>query len=293
MPFAILQIPKTKNFFAGLQASPGCSLIYSDAASLEPHCSAYYTRDKRLLQLYGPGAKANDIYIFYGSATPQYGAKFAALGYDANNPTKEAMKAIKQQLPDDRNVCKKVTLGCNYGMGPGKLQTEMLLAGFNVSLEDAELLHTTYWDFFGGIKEFQQKLKRQWQANGGYILGPRGEPITIPKPYKYYDSTKGKTITIDYTKDIVNRFIQRAGHDVHMRFIYNINQLRLTRSVPMVPFHVDWHDSSCFEVPDEHVQDALDVYVEAETILNHELGWDVKIRYVPKVGKSLSDFIED
>lgn len=293
MSFALLQIPKTKAFFAGLQAKPGYSLIYSDAASLEPHCCAYYSRDKRLLQLYGPGAKPNCIYIFYGSATPQYGKKFAALGYNADNPTKEAVKAVKQQLPDDRQVCKKVVLGCNYGMGPAKLQTEMLLAGFKVSLEDAELLHATYWDFFGGIKEFQQKLKRQWQANGGYILGIRGEPITIPRPYKYYDSAKGKTITIDYTKDIVNRFIQRAGHDVHMRFIYNINMLRLDRQVPMTPFHVDWHDSSCFEVPDEQVEGALDIYRESESILNDELGWDVKIKYQPKVGKSLSDFIED
>lgn len=293
MSFPILQTPKTKAFFGGMKADPDHSLIHSDAGALEPHVCAYYSRDKSLLKLYKKGAPPNDIYIFFGASTPQYGDIFTSLGYDQDAPNKDAIKAIKKAYPDERAVCKKIILGCNYGMGPVKLQTELFLAGFNVSLDDAKIMHAAYWECFGGIKEFGRSLKHEWQRNGGYILGARGEPICIPRPYTYFDVELQKNKTIDYTKDIVNRFVQRSGHDVHMRFIYLINKLRLERGVPMTPFHCDWHDSCTMQVPDEYLDSAIQIYKDAAVELNKELGWDVELRYEPKTGKTLADFLEE
>jgi hypothetical protein len=293
MSLPLLQMPKTKTFFGGLKADDGHTLLYADGSAIEPHVCAYYSRDKSMLKLYKNGAPANDIYIFFGSATPQYGARFRELGYNPDAPTKDAIKAVKAACPTERGVCKKIILGCNYGMGPDKLQAELSLAGFSVTLEDAKIMHAAYWEFFGGIKAFGRSLKDEWKRNGGYILGPRGEPICIPKPYKYWDEDKQKNVTIDYTKDIVNRFVQRGGHDVHMRFIYLLNTLRLEREIPMTPFHCDWHDSSTWQVPLDRVDDGIAVYKDAASMLNQQLDWDVTIKYEPKIGSNMADFLED
>lgn len=293
MSFPILQTPKTKAFFGGLRADDGNVLIYADGSAIEPHVCTYYSRDKNMLKLYKNGAPANDIYIFFGSATPQYGNKFRALGYDPDAPTKDAIKAIKKQYQTERSVCKVLVLSANYGAGPEKIKQTLDLAGIPTTLEDAKIMHAAYWEFFGGIKAFGRSLKDEWKRNSGYILGPRGEPICIPKPYKYFDEDKQKSITIDYTKDIVNRFVQRGGHDVHMRFIYLLNTLRLERKIPMTPFHCDWHDSCTMQIQEDRLEEGLLAYRDAVKILNEQLDWDVTINYEPKVGKTMAEFIDD
>lgn len=186
-----------------------------------------------------------------------------------------------------------VVHNCQYGMGAGKLHKELNIAGFDISFIEAKSLWDSYWESFRGIKVFERELKRQWTENGGWIRGIRGEPITIPKPYRYRDKETGKYETIDYTKDIVNRFVQRGGHNIHMRFIYHINSLRLSHCPAMVPFHVDLHDSTTWQVPEDKVDTAKEIYTEACDRLNSELGWDVKIKYKPKIGTTMESFLED
>lgn len=293
MGLPLLQLPKTKDFFGGMIAEPGKSLIGMDWTALEPHVTAYLSRDKRMLQLYGPNAQPNDIYIFFGSATPQYGPKFRELGYDPDAPTKEAIKIIKSQCQDERQVCKKLVLLFNYNGGPRKAQSELQIAGFNVSLEDAKIMHETYWNFFSGIKSLEQRLKTELRKNGGWLLGIRGEPITIPKPHKYWDDEAGKYLTIDFSKDIVNRVVQRTGSDINKRFVWHLNRLRLERGVPMTPYIPDLHDASYWQVDDDAIEAARLVFQDAVTTVNQELGWDVKIKGSIKVGKKMSDFIDD
>lgn len=182
---------------------------------------------------------------------------------------------------------------CTYGMGAAKLKSELDLAGFDVSIEAAEEMHKAYWDFFGGLTKLAAVLKREWTNNGGWLFGIRGEPVTIPKPYTYYDNTLGRKVKVDYTKDILNRMVQRAGSLITKRYIYHINRLRLERNVPMTPFIVDYHDATYWQCPDEQVQQAIDIFNEALIILNDELKWDVKISGKVKVGKTMADFIKD
>lgn len=112
MSLPLLQLPKTKQFFRGLRADDEHALLYTDAEALEPHVCAFYSRDPGLLSLYQIGRPSNDIYIFTGAGSDQYGSAFKAEGYDRLNPTKESIKAIKTKYSEQRQVCKKIVLGC-------------------------------------------------------------------------------------------------------------------------------------------------------------------------------------
>jgi hypothetical protein len=261
--------------------------------ALEPHVCAFFSRDPGLLSLYSKSAPANDIYTFYASKTKQYGQLTQECGYDPFSPTREALKKFKTLYNKERQVSKRVCLGCNYGMSHGKLQRELNIAGFDISLMEAKLLHAAYWEAFAGIKVFEKELLRQWRDNGGWILGPRGEPITIPKPRTVWNEEERKYEIISYTKDIVNRFVQRGGHDVHMRFILHLNRLRMSSGLDMAPFHVDLHDSTTWQIRDDQVEAGLELFRQAATDLNNELNWDVLIKYEPSHGKTLADFLED
>lgn len=293
MALPLMQLPKTKQFFRGLAAKPGCSLIYADASALEPHVCAYYSRDPGLLSLYKRGAPANDIYTFFASDTPQYRELTEACGYSRTAPTKDAIKRFKSEHSTERQIAKKIILGCNYGMGHNKLHAELGIAGFDIELQDAKDMHAAYWKTFIGIKRFEKDLLQQWKDNRGWILGARGEPITIPKPIRVWNPEERKFDVQSFTKDIVNRFVQRGGHDVHMRFIWHIDRLRKERRIPMTPFHVDLHDSTTWQVPDEYVDEAVRIFKEAAIALNDELGWDVMLKYEPSVATNMEGFLDD
>lgn len=189
---------------------------------------------------------------------------------------------------------------CTYGMGKAKLLEGLHLGGLtHMTMEDAERFHSAYWNHYPGIKKFGESLKDQWRRNGGsdsqgsWILGPRGEPITVPKPHRFWNEAKQKWDKIDYTQSIGNFFVQRCGHDVHMRFLWHLNKLRLDGGLHFTPFHIDWHDSCTAMSPDDEVDQTVAAYKEASSILDKELGWDVPMEYKPKVGAVMSDFIGD
>lgn len=301
MGYPLLQTPKTKAFFGGLKADPGHALVYADATALELSVMAYYSRDVNMLKLYQKGRPKNDVYIFYGMSVPEYAEKFAALGYDRDQPAKEAISAIKKQHADIRDkVLKGIVLSAQYGAGPPKMLEGLHLGGLkHMTLADAEALHKAYWDTFPGVKKFGLALKDQWKRNGGsdnqgsWILGPRGEPITVPKPHRYWNEERQRYEKIDYTKDLGNRFVQRAGHNVHMRMLLHLNRLRLDGGLHFTPFHCDWHDSLSFMTPEKEIDQTVLAYKEASSMLDKELGWDVSISYQPKVGVTMADFLEE
>jgi hypothetical protein len=185
-------------------------------------------------------------------------------------------------------------------MGAAKLLEGLHLAGLkHMTMEDAKFFSDSYDRAFPGIKKFGAALKDQWKRNGGsdsqgsWILGPRGEPITVPKPHRFWNEAKQKWDKVDYTKDLGNRFVQRAGHLIHLRMIYHLNKLRLDGGLHFTPFHIDWHDSLSVQAPESEARQVADAIVEASNILDKELGWDVNVLYMPKVGKTMADFLSD
>ena len=301
MAFPLLQTPKTKAFFGGLKANPGHKLVFADAASLENRIMAYYSRDINMLKLYQRGRPPNCGYIAYGMSIPEYAEKFRGVGYDPDAPTTEAIKAVKKEFGEIRDkVLKPTVLGCTYGMGKAKLLEGLHLGGLaHMTMEDAERFHSAYWNHYPGIKKFGLALKDQWKRNGGsdsrgsWILGPRGEPITIPKPHRFWNDDKQRWDKIDFTQSIGNYFIQRAGHNVHMRFLLHLNRIRLDGGLHFTPFHCDWHDSCSTQTPEDEVDQTIAAYNEASDRLDKELGWDVAMFYQPKVGVTMADFLDD
>jgi DNA polymerase I-like protein with 3'-5' exonuclease and polymerase domains len=241
-------------------------------SALEPHVLTEFSQDKRMLDLYGPAAKANDIYLYVGSHMDLFRDQIRAF-YDPAHPTKESLALAKEQCAAIRKVIKIVVLGSSYGMGAKKLQDGINLAGFKLSFAEAKSISRDYWDFFRGIKQFEQKLIYMYQANNGYIINGRGRPLAIHP---------------DYTKDIVNRFVQSTGHDILMRYVYLLDKRRKVENLPMRPWFIDEHDACVVEVQNAAVKRVMQVFKEVYDELNAELDWGVKFSGKIRSGQSLA-----
>lgn len=192
MSLPLLQLPKTQTFFGGMCADEGKSIIGLDFAALEPHVSAFMSRDPRMLQLYGPNAKPNDIYIFFGSSTKQYGQLFRSKGYDPDNPTKEAISRIKAECDTERQVCKKLVLGCIAEgtlvrvKGLGHVPIEKITE--NMLVWDGSSWVKTSGAIFKGVKDcinFNEGLMtydHRIKTKSGWDLAERANPEECLRP---------------------------------------------------------------------------------------------------------------
>ena len=267
------QQPKKQGLLKCYVPRPGRKLLYTDVNSLEPHVLAYYSRDPKLLSIYGPGAGPNCIYLWFGSATTIFKQQILDSTYDPLCPTKEGINQAKIDLAELRDVLKSTYLGCMYGLGAKNLGKKLNLEGFAITPAQAKDLHRTFWKFFSGIKKYEAALLRQYRINGGYIINGRGRPLTIHE---------------DYTKDIVNRHTQSTGHDCLLRMIYHINNMRKERQVDMIPYLIDEHDATVWQIVESQIEEGKQIYQDAYDLLNEELAWDITIRGAIKVGDNLA-----
>ena len=270
--------PKVAEFLQCYVADPGHKIVYMDFSSLEPHVCTFYSRDEKMMSLYGPDAKRNDIYLFFGANTKVYGDTIRATGYDPDNPTPETIKAAKTHCEAIRDVLKTVVLGCNYGMGYKLLHSYVNQAGYPLSMSDAGIIHRDYWEFFGGIKKFEEALLSQYYSNGGYIINGRGRPITV---------------AYAKLKDIVNRFVQSTGHDILMHYLLLLNNVRHEEGLSSFrPWFPDEHDATIWQAADHEVPAAQDAFKEALRRLNHVLvnedGWDITFSGDIKTGNNMA-----
>jgi hypothetical protein len=89
-------IPKSIKFLDCFIPDPGFTWVEGDFSALEPNILAELSRDKALLDLYGPDANPNHdryLYTIAGIPFPQFDA--VRSHYDVNNPTKDGVKAAK------------------------------------------------------------------------------------------------------------------------------------------------------------------------------------------------------
>lgn len=268
------QLPKDTGYLASFTARPGHKLVYTDFNALEPKVTAWFTRDPGMWKLYGPGAKPNDIYLYTGANSPLFQDEIRQY-YDPDNPTAEGIKAAKQNCGRTRDILKKVVLSCNYGAGPRKLHAEFSAVGLAISLRDCTILHRSYWRTFSGIKNFEKGLLAMHRSNGGWIINGRGRPLSI---------------AADYTKDIVNRFVQSTGHDILMRYLLILSD---TRMGSMRPWLVDEHDATIWECHESEVELTRNIFEQAFITLNGELGWDIKFTGDIKVADNLGELKGD
>jgi len=270
-----------KSVLKFLKAPEGHKRGYLDFSSLEPtllaHFSqdptymkptllAHFSQDPTYMKIYGPGANPNHcIYSYVGVLSDMY-PEFKD-HYNLDNPTKEGVSYIKNNLSENRQVCKVGHLMLMYGGGAGRLFQQYQLAGVNLNFAETKAFYNKYWRAFSKVKQYESYLLSEWYSNGGYIITGRGIPHPIDR---------------EYTKDILNRMIQTTGHHYLQRFLYHITCIKKERKIPMKPWFVDHHDATCWAAPEECIPEANQVLMDALERLNKELNLSVTLKGVVK-----------
>lgn len=267
------QQPKSRRYLECFEARPGHKIVTMDFAALEPKVTAYYSKDPNLYALYGPDAKANDVYLYNAALMGELGNNIRKY-YDPHNPTPESIKAAKFNCKLDRAISKKFTLSANYGAGAKKLHADLQLAGINISLSDCYKYHREFWRLYSQIKEFGEYLNSEHRKNDGYIINGYGRPLPV-------DNHK--------TKDLVNRFVQSTGHDMLMVFIRMLRGQLTSHQVSWMPWIIDYHDETMIEVPEDHVDSAIESFAAAREELNAFLNWDIKMTGDIEVANNLAE----
>lgn len=268
----VQQLTKNESFLSPFKARPGHVLIDTDFTSLENVVLAEHSKDPGLWELYASG-KPHDSYLWVAAHIfPDSGI---AEMYNMANPTKESVANAKQEFKPLRTIAKVIVLASNYGAGAPKIWQTLHQAGHDVSLDDVYQLRSMYWELFGGIKRFEQKLLRERRMRGGWIVNGLGRPLSIPDRY---------------TKDIVNRFCQSTGVGLLHKLLMHINQMRLDRDIPMYPWLCDAHDQCTWEVKKGYEREAKDVLTEAYDRLNKEVQPTIKLKGDIDIGLSYWEF---
>lgn len=268
------QLPKTRGTLSGFVSRPGHSFVDCDVNALEMVVTAELSQDKNLLALYGPGAKKNDIYLFYGSMMAGIGPRLTSLGYDPYNPSVEAMDATKKAFKKERGIAKLLILSDNYGSGVKKKQKILSLNGVDMSLDEVQDMHDSLMAAKEGVLNYVDWLRDEWRANGGWVENGYGRPICVDEKY---------------VKDILNRVVQSSGHDILQLYSRIAAQLLTEAKLDWIPVVMDWHDESIIEVPDEQVEVAKRIMeVDSYRELNRILGGTCPLKGSAAVAKTLA-----
>lgn len=223
----------------------GHKLITFDVAALEPHVLAGISLDPGLMSIYGKEGSGTDVYLFVAAQLGgELEATVRATGYDPFKPTKESTAKAKKEAKRARNIAKVIHLSSSYGAGPGKIRESLGLQGIEVSLEQTKAMHRKYWDIFAGVKKYERELVAQWERNGGWVMNPVGRPQCVAQ---------------DYIKDIVNRCVQGAGHDVFLYMTMIIGDLLRRNGIDYRPYVWDIHDCVMLTVPEEQAARTKDL----------------------------------
>lgn len=260
--FNLQQQPKTRGYLECLVARPGHRMVQLDFAALEPIVLAEASEDPAMMQIYGPDAKPNDIYLFTAAKIKGLGDRILEY-YNPDDPTAEGIAAAKKHCKRERGVAKVVQLAKTYNAFPPKIHETLRLGGIDISLRDVESICRQFDDLYAGVQDFKRGLEREWDRRGGWILNGAGRPLPVSPKLK---------------KDLVNRFCQSTGHDFLMRYIWHIDRLRFERGVQMYPLLLDFHDETIWEAPDYAVPAARQVLIDAMVALNGELQMTIPLK---------------
>lgn len=274
--FNIQQQPKTPGYLKCWIPRPGKVWVDMDWTALEPTVLSESSRDKGMLDVYGPTAKGNDIYLYVGAHIKgKISETIRSFGYDPYNPTKEAISAAKKGAKQLRQVCKVVYLSSGYGAGPAKIRASLALEGIDLSLEEVKKIHSDYWALFSGIKKYERFLVTQWEKNNGWFLNPLGLPTCVAQ---------------DYIKDIVNRSIQSSGHSIHVIGCTLFRDMMAEAGIAWSPIIMDWHDQFIVEVDETEAERVVSIlkssYIDK---INAMLGGHVRLKSDPQIVKNLAE----
>jgi hypothetical protein len=272
----IQQVPKVWGYLSCLEARPLHDLIQLDFAAVEPTVLAQFSGCPNYRKLYGPDANPHqDVYLFVGSKFRKFRDAVTA-HYDPENPTAESLARAKKILKGMRAILKEAHLAMQYGAGAATVHSALIRKEVEIEFEDVADMHADYWsaDLFAVVKEFEGKLLREWQRNGGWIANGLGVPRALAE---------------DKLKDLLSRFCQSTGHDLLQRLLRYFQEERKRRRLRVWPWIPDYHDETIWEALKTDTEEALSVLSACLERLNNELGWEIKIRGTPQVARNLAE----
>ena len=169
---------------AFLTAGNGRKVIDADYESLEPHCFASVTGDKKLQEIFANGW---DFYSYVAIQTE---------GLEGVSADKKASNYLKKLDPVKRNKAKAYSLGVAYGMEAYALKMTL-----GVDQKTAEHLIKGYLDGFPQLKEWRENSRLQVKAHG-YIKNYVGRVRHLPKVQKTYIKFQDRMLDWRFRKEL-------------------------------------------------------------------------------------------
>ena len=183
-----------------LIAGNGRKVIDADYESLEPHCFASVTGDKKLQEIFNNG------WDFYSTVAIQT-EKLEGVSAD-----KKADNYLKKLDPVKRNKAKAYSLGIAYGM-----EAYALKMSLNVDQKTAEGLVKGYLDGFPQLKEWRER-SRQTVKERGRIQNYVGRIRHLPKVQKLYNKVGDRIMDWRFRKELETqippKYIKKDGEIV-------------------------------------------------------------------------------
>lgn len=270
------QFPGDPEVLGSFGADPGHVLIDSDINSLEPRVMAYFSQDPTMLELFASG-KPHDVYLYVAAALfPDKRDAIDSL-YHLDAPTTESVAAAKAAFKAERSITKVIHLASSYGAGPGKIYGTLMLAGISITFEEVRAMHRRYWELFGGIRRWEQRLRQERDERGGWIYNAHGRPMAVPD---------------HRLKDILNIFVQSSGHDCLLTLSWYLDRTRRLRAIDMRPWMPDMHDQLTWQVLDTPQTRGLaeQAVLDAYESLNRDLCATVAISGAVDFGTNFWEF---
>ena len=169
---------------AFLTAGNGRKVIDADYESLEPHCFASVTGDKKLQEIFANGW---DFYSYVAIQTEEL---------EGVSADKKAPNYLKKLDPVKRNKAKAYSLGVAYGMEAYALKMTL-----GVDQKTAEHLIKGYLDGFPQLKEWRENSRLQVKAHG-FIKNYVGRVRHLPKVQKTYIKFQDRMLDWRFRKEL-------------------------------------------------------------------------------------------
>jgi len=134
----IQQIPRETEFRSCFSAPEGRKLIIADYSQIELRVMAQVSRDKRMIDAYKNG---EDLHRLTASLVQN--------------------KPIEAITKDERQAAKAVNFGLIFGMGAAGLKAYAKESyGSDMTLKEAEIFRTRFFDSYIGVNQWQNHIKR-------------------------------------------------------------------------------------------------------------------------------------
>lgn len=163
------QIPADKRYRSCFTAPEGRKLVIADYSQIELRIAASVSRDETLMGVY-----KNKL--------------------DAHTKTASIIAgniALADVTPEQRQLAKPVNFGLIYGMGPEKLALySMVNYGIPMTIEQAGLFHSRYFEAYRGIRDWQRfELKQGRRDKRSHTLDGRIRYLNPDECYSEFFNT--------------------------------------------------------------------------------------------------------